>query len=75
MPMLLLMVNVRDRLALKSMNSPPSSSKGLEKVFITTGPSPIMLRNHFLSGDRLPRVTFKYRGARTASARSGGGVW
>ena len=36
--------------ALKSMKTPPSSWNGFEKVFITTGPSPISSRNHFLSG-------------------------
>ncbi len=74
MPTLLLIVSERTRLALKSMNTPPSSWNGFAKVDITTGPSPIMLRNHFLSGLRFDSVRFWSRGAVTASASSGGGV-
>ena len=64
----------RARFALKSMKTPPSSWNGLEKVFMGTGPSPIVSRNHFLSGLRLVKLTFRCRGASTASANSGGGV-
>ena len=73
-PTLLLTVSERTRLALKSMNTPPSSWNGLANVDITTGPSPIMFRNHFLSGLRFESEMFWYLGAVTASASSGGGV-
>ena len=73
-PTPLLTVSGRARLALKSTNRPPSSWNGFEKVAITTGPSPTWLRNHFLSGLRLPSATFCCRGAVTAAASSGGGV-
>ena len=56
------------------MNTPPSSWNGFENVFISTGPSPISSRNHFLSGLRFASVTFRCRGASTASASSFGGV-
>ena len=59
MPMLLRTVSGRARFALKSMNRPPSSWNGFEKVFIRTGPSPISSRNHFLSGLGLVSVTFR----------------
>src|SRR4030042_5291659 len=72
--MLLLMVSDLARFALKSMNTPPSSSNGFANVFMGTGPSPIMLRNHFLSELMLERFTLLHRGARTASASSGGGA-
>ena len=49
MPTLVRMVSYRARLALKSTNTPPSSWKGFENVFIGTGPSPISFTNHFLS--------------------------
>src|SRR5215204_1434966 len=74
MPTLLRMVSVRERFALKSMNTPPSSWNGLENVFMTTAPSPISSMNHFLSGLALERLTFRCLGARTASATSAGGV-
>ena len=74
LPSVVLTVSERTRLALKSMNTPPSSWNGFAKVDMTTGPSPIMFRNHFLSGLRFDRVRFWYRGAVTASASSGGGV-
>ena len=73
MPTLLRTVSARARFALKSMNTPPSSWNGFEKVFMTTGPSPISSRNHFLSGLGLASVTFRWRGASTASASSLGG--
>ena len=73
MPMVLRSVTERSRFALKSMNTPPSSSNGFEKIVIGTGPSPISSRNHCLSGLGLPSVTFASRGASTAAASSGGG--
>ena len=59
MPTLLRTVSGRARLALKSMNTPPSSWNGFENVAITTGPSPISSRNHFLSGAEFVSVTFR----------------
>jgi hypothetical protein len=73
-PIVLRRVSARCRLARVSMKTPPSSSKGFEKMVIGTGPSPMSSRNHFLSGLRLPSVMFISRGASTASASSFGGM-
>ena len=53
MPIVLRSVTERRRFALKSMNTPPSSSNGFEKIVIGTGPSPISSRNHCLVGARV----------------------
>ena len=74
MPMLVRLVSDRARLALKSTKTPPSSWNGFENVFISTGPSPISSRNHFLSALIMDSVSSGVLASYNGSASSLGGV-